>query len=238
MTNAPTIALIGGSGLGPWAWERVTAILNARGLHTATPQLRATGEDATPADQVSMTDWIDDVAGFLAQHHQQHITLVAHSFAGYVTAGALAREADNVKTVVFLDAVLPQPGRSWFDAAGPDVERFMLQFAHNGAIPFFTKEQLDQLHPEHGIDEADWRWMQPKLRAQPLGTYTQPAITEPLNPTAARLAYVQCLRTTPPATDTSVSRSGWTYRTLDTGHWPMITHPGATAQAIAELAIP
>jgi hypothetical protein len=29
MTNAHTVVLLGGSGLGPWAWQRVTPILNA-----------------------------------------------------------------------------------------------------------------------------------------------------------------------------------------------------------------
>ncbi len=32
MTNTHTIVLLGGSGLGPWAWGGVTPILNARGL--------------------------------------------------------------------------------------------------------------------------------------------------------------------------------------------------------------
>ena len=238
MTNPPTVVLLGGSGLGPWAWERVTPILNAGGFRTLTPQLRATGDDVALAAEVSLVDWIDDVSGFLAAHDQQDITLVAHSFAGYVAAGVLASEADRIRTVVFLDAVLPQTGRSWFDAMGPDVERFMSGLTQNAAIPFFTREQLDQLYPGHGISEADWEWMQPKLRSQPLATYAQPAITEPLNPRKTRLAYVQCLRTAPPATVISAFNPDWTFRTLDTGHWPMITNPDATARVIEELASP
>lgn len=236
MTKPTTVALLGGSGLGPWAWERVTPILKARNFRVLTPQLRATGDDATPAAEVSLLEWVQDVAGFLAAHDQQDVTLVAHSFAGYVAAGVLASEADRIRTTVFLDAVLPQPGRSWFDVMGPDVERFMSGLTENGAIPFFTREQLDQLYPGHGINEADWKWMQPRLRAQPLATYTQPAITEPLNPVSTRLAYVRCLRTTPPAADINASSPGWTLRTLDSGHWPMITNPDAAAQVIEEVA--
>lgn len=239
MTKAPTVVLLGGSGLGPWAWERVKPILNAGGLRALTPQLRATSGDVTPAAEVSLVEWIDDVSGFLAAHDHQDICLVAHSFAGYVAAGALAFEADRIRTVVFLDAVLPEPGRSWFDVMGPDVEQFMSGLAENDAIPFFTREQLDQLYPGHGISEADWKWMQPRLRAQPLATYAQPAISEPLNSEGAtRLAYVQCRRTVPPAADISASSPGWTFRTLDTGHWPMVTNPEATAKVINELATP
>jgi hypothetical protein len=52
MTDAHTTVLLGGSGLCPRAWQRVTPILNARGFRTHTPQLRATGEDTTPAAKV------------------------------------------------------------------------------------------------------------------------------------------------------------------------------------------
>ncbi len=238
MTNAHTIVLLGGSGLGPWAWQRVTPILNAGGLVTLTPQLRATGDDRTPPAQVSLVDWIGDVTDFVADHGLQDVTLVAHSFAGYVAAGVLGRDTSRVRTAVFLDGVLPQPDRSWFDVMGPDVETFMSELAREGAIPWFTREQLDQLYPGHGITNDDYAWMQPQLTPQPVATYTEPAITEPLSPGGPRLAYVRCLRTTPPAADIRENSASWTFRTLDTGHWPMITDPATTAQVIDELARP
>ena len=80
--------------------------------------------------------------------------------------------------------------------------------------------------------------MEPRLSPQPLTTYTQPAITEALNPAGARLAYVRCLRTVPPVSDVDGSSPGWVFRTLDTGHWPMITDAAKTAAVIAELATP
>lgn len=236
MTKSHTIVLLGGSGLGPWAWQRVTPILNASGLFTLTPQLRATGDDATPAGEVSLVDWIDDVTDFFADQELHDVTLVAHSFAGYVAAGVLGRGTGRIRTAVFLDGVLPQPGRPWFEVMGPAVEQFMSSLASDGAIPWFTREQLDQLYPGHGISNADYAWMQPQLTPQPVATYAQPAITEPISPGGARLAYARCLRTTPRAADITENSPGWTILSLDTGHWPMITDPKATAQAINELA--
>lgn len=238
MTNAPAIVLLGGGGLGSWAWERVTPILDARRFSTLTPELPATGDDTTLATEVSLVDWIDYVTVFVAAEDHQDVTLVAHSFAGYVAAGVLARDVGRIRTAVFLDAVLPHPGKSWFDVMGPAVERFMSGLASDGAIPWFTREQLDQLYPGHGISGADYAWMQSKLTPQPIATYARPAIAEPLDTAGARLAYVRCLRTTPPAADISENSPGWTFRTLDTGHWPMITDPAATAQAIEALARP
>lgn len=208
-----TIVLLGGGGLGPWAWERVMQHLPA---DTRTPDLSG----------ATLDDWIDRAV----DADLTDVTLVAHSFAGYVAAGALARHPDRIRTVLFLDAVLPQPGRSWFDVMGPAVEDFMRTIAVDGAVPWFTYEQLDQMYPGHGISAADFAWMQPHLTAQPIATYDQPAITEPMNP--AKLLYVRCLHTTPPAApDIEPDRS------LDTGHWPMITHPEETAGVIAELSL-
>jgi pimeloyl-ACP methyl ester carboxylesterase len=238
MTNAHTVVLLGGSGLGPWAWQRVTPILNAGRFRTLTPQLRATGDDTTPAAEVALVDWIDDITDFLADHDLNDVTLVAHSFAGYVAAGVLARDATRIRKAVFLDAVLPQPGKSWFEGMGPGVEHYVTGLANDGSIPWFTRDQLDQAYPGHGISDDDFAWMQSKLAPQPIATYAQSPSDEPLSTTGAELAYVRCLRTTPPASDISEASPGWTFRTLDAGHWPMITHPEATARVIEELARP
>jgi hypothetical protein len=50
---------------------------------------------------------------------------------------------------------------------------------------------------------------------------------------------MRCLRTTPPAPDIGEASPGWTFRTLDAGHyWPMITHPEPTVRVIEGLACP
>lgn len=211
-------------------------ILSTDEILTLTPQLRATGVDGTPPAEVSLTDWIDDVTTFLTDRNLQDVTLVAHSFAGYVAAGVLERDSGHIRTAVFLDALVPQPGRSWFETMGSAVEQYMSSLAENGAIPWFTHDQLDQLYPGHGISDTDYVWMKPKLTPQPVSTYNESAITEPLSPGGTRLAYVRCLHTTPPAAEITETSPGWEFRTLDTGHWPMITNPAATARVIKELA--
>jgi pimeloyl-ACP methyl ester carboxylesterase len=198
------------------------------------PQLRTTGDDATPAAAVGLDDWVEDISLALTGHVDA--TLVAHSFAGYVAAAVLERCPSSVRKLILVDAVLPQPGRSWFDVMGADVAAFMTSLARDGAIPWFSREQLDQLYPDNGIDDADFAWMQQHLTAQPIGTYTQPAISEPMSATGVPVAYVRCLRTSPPAADVAAERLGWRYRALDAGHWPMITHPAETARVIMELA--
>lgn len=233
MNARNTIMLIGGGGLGPWVWERVTPTLVEGGCQVLAPRLRSGGDDPTGEAPVTLDDWVEDVSTALAGHDD--VTVVAHSFAGYVAAAVLERHPRRVRRLVFIDAVLPQPGRSWFEVMGPAVAEFMTGLAPDGAIPWFSQDQLDQLYPGHGITNADFAWMQPHLVPQPIGTYAQPAITKPLNTCTASVAYVRCMKTNPAAADLT-DFPGENYRALDAGHWPMITNPAETAQIILELA--
>ncbi|MGL4340056.1 MAG: alpha/beta fold hydrolase [Rhodoglobus sp.] len=233
MNDNNTVALVGGSGLGPWAWERVTPILTEHGRHVITPQFRTSGDRQAGKTSVTLDNWIEDLSAALADY--DGVTVVAHSFAGYVAAAVLERHPRQIKKLIYIDAVLPQPGKSWFEVMGPEVTAFMMGLAQDGAIPWFSKQQLDQLYPEHGITHTDFTWMQSHLLPQPVSTYTQSAIAKSLDSTTASVAYVQCINTYPSAADLT-DFAGWDHRILNTGHWPMITNPAETAQVILELS--
>ncbi|WP_218713704.1 alpha/beta fold hydrolase [Arthrobacter sp. BF1] len=234
--NAPgPIVLVGGGGLGPWAWSRVTPLLQQQGLTVVTPQLRATGDDKTPPSSATLADWINDLSRKLDR--LEDATLVAHSFAGYVAAGALSQVAQHLHSVVFLDAVLPQPGASWFEVMGSQTEGFMRSIAQNGATPWFTRDQLDQMYPGNGITDPDLAWIHEHVTPQPIGTYTQPAIEQPIETlaTGVHLHYVKCLRTQPPVAPVTNDTPGWTVSTIDSSHWPMVTAPEALTRRIIEM---
>ncbi|EFG48446.1 hypothetical protein HMPREF0183_0262 [Brevibacterium mcbrellneri ATCC 49030] len=235
MNTPGPIVLVGGGGLGPWAWSRVTPLLQQRGLTVVTPQLRTTGNDETLPASVTLSDWIDDLA--IEVSRLDDATLVAHSFAGYVAAGALSRVAQHLRSVIFLDAALPQPGASWFDVMGAQTEGFMRSIARDGATPWFTRDQLDQMYPDNGITDRDLAWLDEHVTPQPIGTYAQPAIEQPI-PTLAtgvRLHYVKCLRTHPPVAPDTSSTTGWTMSTIDSSHWPMVTAPEDVTRQIIEV---
>lgn len=233
MNTSNTIVLVGGSGLGPWAWARVTPLLTEHGHQVLTPRLRTVRDGPTGAREVILQDWVEDVSEALTGY--DNVTLVAHSFAGYIAAALAELQQNSVRQTVFLDAILPQPSKSWFDVMGPEASTFMTSLARNGEIPWFSREQLDQLYPSHGITEADVAWMQSNVVPQPIGTYAAPAIKGPLSTTLPTAAYVQCVKTDPPAADLT-DFPHWHRRTIRSGHWPMITNPADTANIILELA--
>jgi pimeloyl-ACP methyl ester carboxylesterase len=191
------------------------------------------GDDTTPAASVTLTTWIDDVLAFVEAQQAHDVVLVAHSFAGYVAAGALERQPRLFRRTVFLDAALPEPGRSWFDTAGPDTEAFMRSLATDHAIPWFSREQLDQMYPGHGISDTDFAWMLGALRPQPVATYAEPATKKPLDLTEVDAIYVRCAHA--PAATPPDNYAGLETHRLDSNHWPMITAADQLSKLLLEF---
>ena len=233
MPAPPPLLLLGGSGLGSWAWQRVVPLLEESGRRVIAPTLSGTGDDRTPAAEVDLDTWARDVLRALDAAGAPRAVLVAHSFAGYLAARLRERHPERVASIVFVDANIPGPGVPWLTAMGPEVESMLLASVVDGAVPFFAPEQFEAVHPASGLDADDRALLLRSARPQPLRTETQGAVDRPLEPGDAGLGYIRCTRTTPPA----AVLGGWTRVTeIDTGHWPMLSEPESLARTILELA--
>lgn len=228
-----TIVLLGGSGLGPWCWDNVAADLRRTGGNVLLPSLPHQLATTNLQCDLDLSTWIEAVHTVIRVRGASKVVLVAHSFAGYIGAGLLERHPDDLTNVVFVDAVLPEPDSSWFDQAGTDTERFMRSIAHDDAIPFFTREQLDTMFPDHGMNDVQMDQLLSNAVSQPIRTYEQAPITQPIDTSDATLTYVKCSRT-PPMAYVTATTPGWRWNEIDTGHWPMITNPTQLANKIRE----
>ena len=221
--------LLGGSGLGPWAWARVAPVLEAAGLHVVIPTLSATGDDETPAATVGLDTWVRDVVAAIDAADTPTATLVAHSFAGYLACAIAERHSERVAAVIFVDANLPEPNVPWLTAMGPEIEAMLLASARDDAIPFFGPGQFDAVHPRSGLTASDRALLLHAARPQPVRTETQVAVTMPLDRGSVPMSYLRCIHTTPPAANVA----DWPRVVeIDTGHWPMLSAPDELADAI------
>ena len=62
----------------------------------------------------------------------QPVTLVAHSGAGALVPAVVAAVPGAVGSVVFVDATLPYPGRTWFDSAPVELVDRLRELAGEG----------------------------------------------------------------------------------------------------------
>lgn len=135
-----TFLLITGAWHGEWAWRPVGRRLQAAGHRVfalTLPGLRYADDPGA----YQMTDVIDSVVGLIDAHDLHGVTVVAHSWGGYVLAGAVPSIADRLRRLVFLNAFVPAEGRSLMDEAPSqyqDVFRALAQASpDNRVLPPF-----------------------------------------------------------------------------------------------------
>ncbi|MFF3753535.1 alpha/beta fold hydrolase [Streptomyces sp. NPDC002018] len=114
-----TFLLVHGAWHGGWAWQPVAARLRAAGHRVLAPTSPGLGVNDDPRD-VTLDDCVDALVGFVERLDLSNVTLVAHSWGGYLAGGAEKRLAGRLKQVIFFSAFVPRAGESLLDAVGPD----------------------------------------------------------------------------------------------------------------------
>ena len=116
-----TFVLVHGAWQGNWVWERVADRLRAAGHRVYTPSLTGLGERAHLAKpEIDLETHIADVMGVIEHHELDGIVLCGHSYGGMVVGSVADRMAGRIKSLVFLDAFIPAPGKSLFDLQPPE----------------------------------------------------------------------------------------------------------------------
>ncbi len=63
------------------------------------------------------------------------VVVIAHSAAGALLPAVAEAVGDRTRGAVFVDAILPQPGRSWFDTAPPELAAQLRGLSDDGLLP-------------------------------------------------------------------------------------------------------
>jgi pimeloyl-ACP methyl ester carboxylesterase len=115
------IVLVHGAWHGPWCWERVIPDLEAKGHVVRAPELH---RGSLKADVAAVQAEIDALG--------DQVVVCGHSYGGMVISGL---RSDGIRTLVYMTAVVPEPGQSAMDVSdmGPAPEiRSMIVFGEDG----------------------------------------------------------------------------------------------------------
>ena len=170
--------LVHGAWHGGWCWRKVAGILGARGHDVFTPTLTGLGDRRHLANaDVALSTHVEDVIMMLEAEDLRDVVLVGHSYAGLVLGGVIQRQRDRLRQVIFLDAFLPEPGRSLQDSVpGLRFEEIAKASGDGWRVPMSSVFTLDDL----GIhNAADKQWMEPRISDQPVRTFTEPSSIAP-----------------------------------------------------------
>lgn len=217
-----TYVIVHGAWGGGWAFRRVEELLRARGHSVYRPTLTGLGERSHLAGpHVGLGTHVEDVVGVLLFEDLRDVVLVGHSYGGVVITGVADRVPERVRSLVFLDAIVPEDGESAAAAIG----------ARAGWLRQMEKDGL--LVPP---------WVKPgqpppKDVPHPLKTLTDPVSYK--NEAARRLpaTYIHTVEAgaTKDDFDPQAERAkarGWTVLRMQADHNPQRTAPEALAELL------
>ena len=245
--NKGTFVLVHPAWFGGWCWKKVASLLRARGYEVHTPTLTGLGDRAHLArPEIGLNIHIEDVTQLLMYENLSGVVLVGNSSGGMVITGVADRVPELIAHIVYLDAFVPQDGQSMLDIIPPDrrppMEELVQKEGQGWLVPQFAPPPWEKLVPElwRITDEADLRWVLPRLRPTPFGHFKEPVSRK--NTAAEKLprTYVRCVQWLNAVYDryaeTAQRTPGWRYHELATSHLPYITHPQQVADVLYEVA--
>lgn len=236
---AQTFVLVHGAWHGAWAWNEVKKLLEAAGHRVFVPTLTGVGERVKEGgSNVDVATHADDIGRLLGDKKLDDVVLVAHSYAGLPASLAADRDPQRIRQLIFLDALVPEPGRS--AAAGIPADR----------LKEIEKMLIDgyRLPPpapaELGIpdyDEELTATVKTQLTTMPWKTLSQPmpALGPGYNEVEKVFIHCEYNRLPGPLKGTELARAaGWPIFPLRTGHDAMLTEPMGTAALLRFIAKP
>ena len=220
-------ALIHSPFLGPRSWRAVGEAIDERGERALLVDISG-GLDVQRGFYASL-------AGAAARQIGERAILVAHSGAGALAPSMLQAADGRVAAVIFVDALLPHPGRSWFDTAPGALASRLRRHARAGLAPrwpdWLPPERFEQLLP----DPAMRRSVIEDAPAVPLAFLDEPAPYGPAATPPYGYAYLQ-LSSAYDREAGEARTSGWTVERLNGHHLSIMAHPSLIAAAIVDLA--
>lgn len=225
-----TFVLVHGAWHGGWCWKKLAPLLRVSGNVVLTPTMTGLGERAhllTP--DVTLETHIADIAAVIECEDVERVVLVGHSYGGMVIAGVAPRIASRLSALVYLDAFLPDDGKSLKDYAPVPPTR-----DDGWRVPPPGTPQ------SFGVTNADdVAWVTPRLGDQPLKTFTQPVRMSREAITPSKQHFIQCTRAPffADAAQRAQRRGFQVQQLLTAGHDVMISDPTALANLLLHLDV-
>ncbi len=117
-TAPTTFVLVHGAWHGGWCWRRVADQLEGKGHKVFSPTLTGLGERShLLSKDIILDTHITDIVNVFKWEDLKGVCLVAHSYGGWPSSGALEQIGDRVSSIVWVDAFKPEDGQKGADFA-------------------------------------------------------------------------------------------------------------------------
>jgi len=111
-----TFVIVHGASGGGWDWKTMDELLTSRGHAVYRPTLTGLGEKMhLNSPEIDLTTHVTDIVNVILFEDLREVVLVGHSYGGMVITGVMDRIPQRISHAVFLDAAVPDDGKSAAD---------------------------------------------------------------------------------------------------------------------------
>jgi pimeloyl-ACP methyl ester carboxylesterase len=226
-----TFVLLHGAYQGGWIWNPVVERLRAKGHIVLAPTLDGCAERASQVRKDITTEThAEEVARLLFYNDLRDVVLVGTSTGGMVMARAAETARERVARVVFADALALFDG----EAVPQIVKR---PTAVNTELTTGPSQHDFETRLFADLEPATRKWAIERCTPHPIAPLTAPVKLERFWSQPWNASVIWCRKSSNPplahqrrACETLKGR----WHELDTGHYPMLSEPGALARLIVE----
>jgi pimeloyl-ACP methyl ester carboxylesterase len=226
--------LVHGAWHGAWCWRSVTPALIQSGHRAHAVTLTGLGERMhLLSPSITLETHISDVIHAIEAEELDDVVLVVHSYAGMLGTAVADRHQELLKHLVYVDAIVPNPGESWSSTHASTTQKARRAAAlssPDGAIPPPDPSVF-------GISGVLCDWVRRRQTPHPGQTYDDTLNFDPQRVAQIRRTFVNCTAPALPTTDAARTRvvdpefwgGAWLPGSrivhLETGHDPMVSAP-------------
>lgn len=225
-----TFVLVHGAWHGSWCWKRVRRELQSRGHDVFTPTLTGVADRShllTP--EVTLETHILDVVNLIEWEELDDVVLCGHSYAGAVVAGVADRLPQRIRSLVYLDAFIPENGQGLS-------KNFPAERLQDGwkVLPIAAQT--------FGVNVADRAWVDRQCTPQSIDCWLQPSKLEGNHARITSIVYVLATgwgSGDPPFHPHYSEALGRGWRTIQVscGHDVMLDEPTRLAEILVDAAL-
>jgi pimeloyl-ACP methyl ester carboxylesterase len=236
--------LVHGAWHGGWCYRDTAAALRKAGHRVLTPTHTGVGQRAhLSGENVTLETHIRDVLGCIEAEELDDVILVGHSYGGMVITGVADRIAPKIRSLVYLDAFVPEHGDSLMallpKALPPEVSAQFIGGFHAAALDKHCG--LMQPIPAEVFNVvADKRdWVNRRCVPQALATYEMPLLLAGGGSAVKQRVYILADGWDPSPfryfAKLYDGKPGWQVVKFPCGHDVMVDMPNELAEKLAAL---
>lgn len=225
-----TFVLVHGSWIGGWCYSKTARILRAAGHEVFAPTLTGLGERTHLANPgIDLSCHIQDVVGVFEYERLSDVVLVGHSYGGMVVTGVAGVCADKIRSLVYLDAFVPDDGQSLWDLAGEQGHHFYIDGQRDTPGFVISMDFIRDPDKPRSIRAQD---------RQPLLTLVEPVKFTGAEKTIKNYTYILAKKDGQAGFqrfyDKLKERPGYKLGEIETGHLAMLEDPEGLAELLLE----